>query len=210
MRPILFIVPGWNVPIHSYGILVLLACFSALAISVWRVRRDKIDPNVVYEVAAWLFLGGAVGARTVYVLAHLDTVHSLSDVLQSWKGGNNFYGCILGGLAGSILYWLRRPFPFWKMTDVAAPAVAIGIAIGRIGCFLNGCCYGCVSHLPWAVRFPAGSHAWARQVDAGLISPLTTYSLPVHPTQIYASLAGFALLRASPGVFSLAPGARVR
>ena len=58
------------------------------------------------------------------------------------------------------------------MTDVAAPAVAIGIAIGRIGCFLNGCCYGAVCDLPWAVCFPAGSHAWARQVDAGLISPL--------------------------------------
>ena len=80
------------------------------------------------------------------------------------------------------------------MTDVAAPAVAIGIAIGRIGCFLNGCCYGAVCHLPWAVCFPAGSHAWARQVDAGLISPWAIHSLPVHPTQIYASLAGFALL----------------
>ena len=127
-------------------------------------------------------------------MSHLDTIHSLSAVLQSWKGGNNFYGCILGGLTGSVIYWWRRPFPFWKMTDVAAPAVAIGIAIGRIGCFLNGCCYGCVSDQPWAICFPADSHAWARQVDAGLISPLAAHSLPVHPTQIYASLAGFALL----------------
>ena len=55
-----------------------------------------------------------------------------------------------------MLYWFRRPFPFWLMSDVAAPAVAIGIAIGRIGCFLNGCCYGAVCELPWAVRFPPG------------------------------------------------------
>ena len=117
-------------------------------------RREKIDANVVYELASWLFLGGVVGARAVYVLSHRDSIHSLGDVLQSWKGGNVFYGCILGGLTGSILYWLRRPFPFWAMTDVAAPAVAIGIAIGRIGCFLNGCCYGAVCDQPWAVCFP--------------------------------------------------------
>jgi phosphatidylglycerol:prolipoprotein diacylglycerol transferase len=194
MRPILFVIPGWEFKIHSYGVMILLACSAALAISVWRARRDKIDTNVVYELATWLFLGGIVGARGVYVLSHLDAMHGLGDVLRSWKGGNNFFGCILGGLIGSTLYWFRRPFPFWLMTDVAAPAVAIGIAIGRIGCYLNGCCYGAVCAQPWAVCFPAGSHAWARQVDAGLITPWAASSLPVHPTQIYASLAGFALL----------------
>jgi phosphatidylglycerol---prolipoprotein diacylglyceryl transferase len=194
MRPILYVIPGCEFKIHSYGVMILFACFAALAIAVWRARRERIDTNVVYELATWLFLGGVVGARGVYVLSHLESIHNLGDVLRSWQGGNNFYGCILGGLTGSILYWLRRPFPFWLMTDVAAPAVAIGIAIGRIGCFLNGCCYGAVCDQPWAVRFPAGSHAWARQVDSGLISPLANNSLPVHPTQIYASLAGLVLL----------------
>jgi phosphatidylglycerol:prolipoprotein diacylglycerol transferase len=194
MRPILYVIPGCEFKIHSYGVMILFACFAALAIAVWRARRERIDTNVVYELATWLFLGGVVGARGVYVLSHLESIHNLGDVLRSWQGGNNFYGCILGGLTGSILYWLRRPFPFWLMTDVAAPAVAIGIAIGRIGCFLNGCCYGAVCDQPWAVSFPAGSHAWVRQVDSGLISPLANNSLPVHPTQIYASLAGFVLL----------------
>jgi phosphatidylglycerol---prolipoprotein diacylglyceryl transferase len=194
MRPILFVVPGSNFQIHSYGVMILLACFAALAIGVWRARRENIEANVVYELASWLFLGGVVGARGVYVLAHLDSIHSFGDILQSWKGGNVFYGCILGGLSGSILYWLRRPFPFWVMTDVAAPCVAIGIAIGRIGCFLNGCCHGAVCDHSWAVSFPVGSHAWVRQVDAGLISPMSMMSLPVHPTQLYASLAGFMLL----------------
>ena len=148
-------IPGWEFKIHSYGVMILLACFAALAIAVWRARRDRIDPNVVYELATWLFLGGVVGARgSLRRSAHLESIHSLGDVLRSWQGGNNFYGCILGGLTGSILYWFRRPFPFWLMTDVAAPAVAIGIAIGRIGCFLNGCCYGAVCDLPWAVCFP--------------------------------------------------------
>jgi phosphatidylglycerol---prolipoprotein diacylglyceryl transferase len=194
MRSILFEIPGWELKIHSYGVMILIACFAALAIGVWRARRDQVDPNSVYELAAWLFLGGAVGARGIYVIAHPESVYSVGDIFRSWQGGNNFYGCILGGLTGSILYWLRRPFPFRRMADAAALAVATGIAIGRIGCLLNGCCYGAVSNLPWAVTFPAGSHAWVRQVDAGLISPIAASSLPVHPTQLYASIAGFGLL----------------
>ena len=63
MRSILFEIPGWELKIHSYGVMILIACFAALAIAVWRARRDQIDPNSVYELAAWLFLGGAVGAR---------------------------------------------------------------------------------------------------------------------------------------------------
>lgn len=194
MRSILFEIPGWELKIHSYGVMILIACFAALAIAVWRARRDQVDPNSVYELAAWLFLGGAVGARGIYVIFHPESIHSLGDIFRSWQGGNNFYGCILGGLTGSILYWLRRPFPFRRMADAAALAVATGIAIGRIGCFLNGCCYGAVSNLPWSVCFPAGSHAWVRHVDAGLIPPTAASSLPVHPTQLYASIAGFALL----------------
>ena len=67
------------------------------------------------------------------------------------------------------------------MIDVAAPAVAIGAAVGRIGCFLNGCCDGAVCSLPWAVRFPAGSHAWMRQANAGLISEGSPYRFPCIP-----------------------------
>jgi phosphatidylglycerol:prolipoprotein diacylglycerol transferase len=80
------------------------------------------------------------------------------------------------------------------MCDVAAPAVAIGAALGRIGCFLNGCCHGAVSDLPWAVCFPKGSHAWVRQLNAGLIPPEAPASLPVHPTQLYSAVAGFVVL----------------
>jgi len=194
MRPILFVIPGWEIRSHSYGVLIFLACFAALATAVWRVKREKLDPNIVYELATWLFLGGVVGARGLYVILHPETIQSAGDILRSWQGGNVFYGCILGGLTGSLIYWYRRPFPFWPVADAVAPAVAIGAAVGRIGCFLNGCCDGAVSALPWAVRFPAGSHAWVRQLNAGLISPGVPASLPVHPTQLYAAAAGFMVL----------------
>jgi phosphatidylglycerol:prolipoprotein diacylglycerol transferase len=194
MRPILFVIPGWDLRIHSYGLMIFAACAAALAMAVWRARRERIDPNAVYELATWLFLGGVIGARVFYFVQHPEALHHPSDLFRTWRGGNVFYGCILGGLTGSILYWFRRPFPFLGMCDVAAPAVAIGAALGRIGCFLNGCCHGAVSDLPWALCFPNGSHAWVRQLNAGLIPPEAPTSLPVHPTQLYSALAGLVVL----------------
>jgi phosphatidylglycerol---prolipoprotein diacylglyceryl transferase len=172
--------------------MIFCACASALAMAVWRSRREKVASDAVYELATWLFLGGVIGARLLFFLQHPEAFHRASDLFRTWEGGNVFYGCILGGLTGSVLYWLRRPYPFLGMCDVAAPAVAIGAAVGRIGCFLNGCCHGAVCQLPWAVRFPAGSHAWMRQLNDGLIQPGDAVSLPVHPTQLYN--AGAALL----------------
>jgi phosphatidylglycerol:prolipoprotein diacylglycerol transferase len=194
MRPILFVIPGCDIRIHSYGLMIFVACAAALAMAVWRARRERVDPDAVYELATWLFLGGVIGARVFYFVQHPEALHHPGDVFRTWEGGNVFYGCILGGLTGSILYWFRRPFPFLGMCDVAAPAVAIGAAVGRIGCFLNGCCHGAISAVPWAVRFPSGSHAWVRQLNAGLIPPEAPSSLPVHPTQLYSALASFLVL----------------
>jgi phosphatidylglycerol:prolipoprotein diacylglycerol transferase len=117
-----------------------------------------------------------------------------SGPVQGLARGVIFYGCILGGLVGSLIYWFRHPFPFWPMADAVAPALALGLALGRLGCWLNGCCYGAVSGRPWAVRFPAGSPAWVRHVDAGLIASSASCSLPVHPTQLYSALDGLILL----------------
>ena len=121
MRPILFTMPGSGLRIHSYGVMMFVACAAALAMAVWRARREKVDPNAVYELATWLFLGGVIGARGFYFVQHPEAFHELSDLFKTWQGGNVFYGCILGGLTGSILYWLRRPFPFWRMADAVGP-----------------------------------------------------------------------------------------
>lgn len=192
MRPILFDVPGLGLQVHSYGVMIFCACASALMMAIWRTRREKVASDAVYELATWLFLGGVVGARLLFFIQHPEAFHHVGDLFRTWEGGNVFYGCIAGGLTGSILYWYRRPFPFLRMCDVAAPAVAIGAAVGRIGCFLNGCCHGSVCDLPWSVRFPAGSHAWVRQFNEGLVAAGDPLALPVHPTQLYS--AGAALI----------------
>lgn len=194
MRPILFELPGLGLRVHSYGLMIFSACAAALAMAVWRSRREKVEPGAVYELASWLFLGGIIGARLFFFIQHPEAFRQFDDLFRTWEGGNVFYGCIAGGLIGSCLYWLRRPFPFLRMCDVAAPSVAIGAAVGRIGCFLNGCCHGSVCDLPWAIRFPYGSHAWVRQLNDGLIKAGETASLPVHPTQLYSSAAALVVL----------------
>ena len=194
MHPILFEIPALGFRVHGYGLMMFLGCASALAIAVWRARREGLNADAVYELATWLFLGGVVGARALFVASRPDLIQSPLDLFRSWEGGNVFYGCIIGGLTGTLIYWRRRPFPFLRMADAVAPALAVGVFFGRFGCHLNGCCHGAITRLPWGIRFPAGSHAWTAHVDQGLLAPAAPWSLPVHPTQLYASFAGLALL----------------
>ncbi|MCA1685312.1 MAG: prolipoprotein diacylglyceryl transferase [Planctomycetia bacterium] len=157
MRRLLFEVPALGLKLPSFGVALLLACFAALALTAWRARREKLNPETVFELAVWLMSGGFVGARLLFLIAHPESVRGLADVVKIWQGGIVFYGCILGGLVGSLVYWVRHPFPFRPMADAVAPALALGSAVGRVGCWLNGCCYGAVSGVPTAtivVLFP--------------------------------------------------------
>lgn len=121
-------------------------------------------------------------------------MRTLGDIIAFWKGGIVLYGSILGGAAGFLFYRFMRPFPFLPMVDVVAPALAVGVAFGRLGCFFNGCCFGGKCAYPWAVRFPFKSIPWGDQFDRGWISATATKSLPIHPTQLYSSFDGFLLL----------------
>lgn len=194
MYKVLLEVPSLGLKIHSFSVTLGLACLAALLLTAWRARREGLDPESVFELAAWLMSGGFVGARALYLVAHPETVHSFLDVVKVWQGGIVFYGCIAGGLVGSVLYWVRRPFPFLAMADAVAPSLALGCAVGRVGCFLNGCCFGSVTDLPWGVAFPAQSLPWTRQVMEGIIPVPATRSLPIHPAQLYAVLDGVVLL----------------
>ncbi|WP_337174340.1 prolipoprotein diacylglyceryl transferase [Paludisphaera sp.] len=191
MQPILLEILGLRV--HAYGVFMALACTAALLFCVRRAPREGIHPDSVYELATWLFLGGVVGARALFVVVQPSAIRSPLDLVRFWDGGGVFYGCILGGLGGTLLYYRRKPFPFARMADVVAPALAIGAFFGRLGCHFKGCCHGSLTSAPWGVRFPAGSHAWVEHVDLGLIPPEAARSLAVTPTQLYAAFSALAL-----------------
>lgn len=194
MRDVLFEVPWVGLKVHGFSVMLVLAAAAGVYLTAWRAAREKIHPDVVFELAVWLLSGGFIGARALFLIRNPDTIHSFWDIFKVWQGGIVFYGCILGGLIGSLIYWVRHPFPWRAMCDAVAPALAIGIALGRVGCLLNGCCFGAACDLPWSVTFPAGSLPWQHHVRQGWLSPEAAHSLPVHPAQVYAILDGVFLL----------------
>ncbi|QDV35200.1 prolipoprotein diacylglyceryl transferase [Tautonia plasticadhaerens] len=193
MLQVLYEIPGTGIRIHGFGLMLFLAFLAAMNLSAYLARRSRVDPNDVFDLALWLIVGGLVGARLFYVVQHRESVDSPLDAFKVWEGGIVLYGSGLGAAAAFLLFWRRRRFPFAPMLDVAAPAVALGVALGRIGCFLNGCCYGDTCDLPWAVSFPQGTLPWMDQVRSGLIDQAALRSLPVHPTQLYSALDGLIL-----------------
>jgi phosphatidylglycerol:prolipoprotein diacylglycerol transferase len=197
MRQVLWTIPVFGgIKVFGYGAMLFVAFLGSTNLAAWRARREKLDPEVIYDLSLWVFLGGLIGARVFYVIQYWgERVHSVVDIFKIWEGGIVLYGSIIGGTAAFFLYRVARPFPLGPYLDVVAPSLALGIALGRLGCFLNGCCYGdrC-GNLPWGVRFPRYSPAWLEQADAGLIARDAAWSLPVHPTQLYSVLDGLILL----------------
>ena len=110
-----------------------------------------------------------------------------------WAGGLTYYGGFLGATAAAVWLLRRDGFPFWKAADMAGFAIPLGLAFGRMGCLLAGCCFGAECSLPWALSFPPKSPASDAQYKAHDLASAHAWSLPVHPTQIYESAASLAI-----------------
>jgi phosphatidylglycerol:prolipoprotein diacylglycerol transferase len=110
-----------------------------------------------------------------------------------WAGGLTYYGGFLGASAAAWFLLKRDRFPFWKAADLAGFAVPLGLAFGRMGCLLAGCCFGAESDVPWALSFPPRSPASEEQFKAHVLASMRVWSHPVHPTQIYESAASLAI-----------------
>jgi phosphatidylglycerol:prolipoprotein diacylglycerol transferase len=190
----LFTVPVLGVKVYGYGLMLFLAFVASMNLAAWSARRQGLDPAVIHDLALFVYLGGLIGARVFYVIQYWgDRVRSVADVFRFWEGGIVLYGSIIGGALTFFTYRALRPFPLRPALDAVAPGLTIGVAVGRFGCFLNGCCFGDVCRLPWAVSFPALSPPWAFHRDAHLIASDALWSLPVHPTQLYSVVDGLVL-----------------
>ncbi len=202
MAPILFKIPltipylgHFDVPIYGFGMMLVMAFVFAPWLAWWRARREGLNGDIILDVGFWIFVCGLIGARALYCIEYWGVdIHSLSDALQYWRGGIVYYGGVLGAAVGFLAFWWFHRFPIRPYVDAIAPSIALGTAFGRMGCFLNGCCYGDTCSLPWAMRFPAGSPPWADEVRNGLISQGSATSLALHPTQLYSAIDGVVLL----------------
>lgn len=151
MQPILF-ESSW-ITIHWYGVLFAGGFLAAAIHWTWMGRRLGLPPGMGVELCVWVIVGGVVGARTAFVLANWSVFsEDPSLILRFNRGGLIYYGGFLGAsLAALLLAGIRR-MPWRLMADFGISGVPLGHAIGRLGCFMNGCCYGALSDGWWAVR----------------------------------------------------------
>jgi phosphatidylglycerol:prolipoprotein diacylglycerol transferase len=148
-------IPGWTpdgIPIYGFGLMLFLAFILCTWMAGRRGEREGITREQIQDLAIWVFVGGLLGARITYLLSETPYT-SLVDLLvklpKIWDGGIVLYGSVLGGVLGYALAYLlvfrRQGLNTLKLIDVIAPAFAVGLCLGRFGCFLNGCCYGGVA-----------------------------------------------------------------
>ncbi len=191
---------GEGVPVRGYGVMLLLAAAAGTWLSIRRGRRAGYDADTILALGLEVFLWGIVGARLFHVIEYHEQffppgrslLSGIPGVLNVAAGGLTVFGSIPTAALAAWRFAARRGLSLPRLADCIAPGLLLGLAIGRIGCFLNGCCYGGPCDLPWAVRFPPDSPPWLDQAARGLIPPTPAgaraWSLPIHPAQLYATI----------------------
>jgi phosphatidylglycerol:prolipoprotein diacylglycerol transferase len=178
MHPRLLTTPYFT--IFTFGLVLATAYLAALWWLVRGARRAQVDVDAVTSLGTWAIVGALVGAKMLlFVRSSGDFTASSADFRSLISSAGDFYGGFIGGVAASALFfWRHSTLRFWQVADLAAPAIALGQAIGRIGCFMAGDDYGRPTTVPWAVAFT--------NPDAARIggAPL---NVPLHPVQLYES-----------------------
>ena len=166
MRPVLFSIPNPHfgaIPVRAYAFMVMLGCLAAALVALRTARRERVDTNHIWDIWMWSLLGGFAGARAFYVALFWPQFEgNLWSVLYVWEGGLAFQGGLIGGLLAVYIYLKAKRLSAAKYLDMIATAAILGYAFARVGCFLNGCCHGEVTDVPWAVTYPAAAPVDAR------------------------------------------------
>lgn len=173
--------------VSSYSFFLLVACIVMIVGSFLRCRSHNKSLWDSLVISLGMMLVALVGARILHILTNISVYQKSPILMVSLDAhGLSLFGSIILVCCLGFLIGRNTHFPIWKYSDEMVPFIGIGIAIARIGCFLNGCCSGKVSNLPWAVRFPLFSEAHLYQMSRGQTNLITV--LPVHPTQLYEAV----------------------
>lgn len=179
MHPVLF--EYGRITLYTYGLFVALAFITGLWLAGREAERRGLDPRMVQDLGFVVLIAAIVGARLFFVL--IEWRHFVDHPLQIfeiWKGGLVFYGGFTAAILAGGLYVRAKGLPTWEVGDLAVPSLALGQALGRLGCFSAGCCFGAACDLPWAVTFS----------DPRSLAPL---GVALHPAQLYAAVANLAI-----------------
>lgn len=176
--------------IHSYGLMLAISFLIGILFAMYRAKKQDVDPNKIMDLAVVIVVSAILGARFLYVIFHLDEFRgNWLDVINPFQSsgqigiaGLTMLGGFLAALFFALLYMKLNKLPMLKISDIMAPSLGLGIFITRIGCFLNGCCYGTPTSVSWAMIFPPESAAGYHFTN-----------IPIHPAQLYSSAYGLVI-----------------
>ena len=176
--------------IHSYGLMLAISFLLGILLAMHRAKKQNIEPDRIMDLSVVIVISAILGARFLYVIFHLEEFRGhWSDMINPFQSngqigiaGLTMLGGVLAALLFSILYLKIKKLPILKITDILAPSMGLGIFITRIGCFLNGCCYGTPTSSSWGMIFPPEGAAGYHFTN-----------IPIHPTQLYSSFYGLII-----------------
>jgi len=180
MFPVLFNIGPLT--IHTYGVFVAMGFFAGLGVTMRLARTEGIPTGLIMDMSFVILLAAIVGSRALYVLMNLSFyLENPILAFKLWEGGLVFSGGLAAAALVMAWYIHRHRLSWWKTGDLWAPGIAVGQAVGRIGCLMAGCCYGKpAGDLPWAITF----------TDPLCLAPT---GVPLHPTQLYSMVSGFVI-----------------
>lgn len=168
--------------LHTYGFLLAAGFLIALKVAAMRGKRFGVEANLTMDLGLYILVSALIGAKLLLLV--VDWRHYQHDPWSLVRSGGVFYGGLVAAVLTSIWFFRKHKLSVWPMCDILAPSVALGHAIGRLGCFSAGCCYGKPTTMPWGVTF---TDPYAREI-VGV--PL---DISLHPTQLYESFVEFAI-----------------
>jgi len=165
MYPELFKIPFIGLHINSYGLMMVVGFIAAVSVIRHLSREITPDPQLITNAALYSLIAGVVGARLFYVVHHFGNMEGgILSFFAIWRGGLELYGAVLFAVPVIFFYLLYHKLPARHYLDILAIGLMLALALGRIGCFMRGCCFGKPTALPWAVCFPYGSDAYYSQI----------------------------------------------
>jgi phosphatidylglycerol:prolipoprotein diacylglycerol transferase len=166
MYPELIEIPFIHLTVKSYGLMMVIGFLACVSLIRHLSRDFTPNPQHITNAALYSLIGGVVGARLFYIFHHFDNFRSSPiEVFFLWQGGLELLGGVAVFIIVILFYMWYHKLPIRRYLDVLAIGLMLALVFGRIGCFLNGCCYGKPTELPWAIRFPYYSYAYHSQIN---------------------------------------------
>ncbi len=171
MFPILFKIG--SLTIYTYGVLISLGFIVGIVLALHLGKKQGLPRENILDIGFYILVSAIIGSRIVFVLVEYEHfIDNPLDVFKIWEGGLVFFGGLILAVPVLLIYLKKNDLPVWGTIDLFTPSLALGHAIGRIGCFSAGCCYGKPTDMPWGVLF---THP----------ATMAVTGVPIHPTQLY-------------------------